>query len=63
MRIKEICKEKNISVEHLAGILNISRQAVYRWINEKTLPTTDHLVELADILDVALDDIVVRKEY
>ena len=63
LKIKELCKEKDISVDELAGIMNVSRQAVYGWINEKTLPTMDHLVELADILDVTLDDIVARKEY
>ena len=63
LMIKKLCREKNISVEQLAGIINISRQAVYGWLNERTLPTTDHLVELADILDVAIDDVIVRKEF
>ncbi len=63
LRIRDLCREKNVSVEQIADMLNISKQAVYAWLKVRKLPTTDHLVEISDILNVTVDDLIVKKEY
>ena len=36
--------------------------SIYRWQKGDTVPSVDNLVILADIFDVAMDEIVVRRE-
>lgn len=38
----------------------VSIQAVYKWLNGKTLPTVDNLVIIADIFGVTIDDLIVK---
>lgn len=37
-------------------------QAVYKWINGISLPSVDNLVVLADLFEVRVDDLLVRKK-
>lgn len=54
--------EKNISAIDIQKRLNLSvSYGVYKWIYGMCLPKIDHLVILADMFDVGLDDIVVVK--
>ena len=50
-RITELRKEQNISQLQLAKTLGISRQAVSKWENDQSLPDTENMIRLADILD------------
>lgn len=52
MRIKEILKEKNMTVQELADKMNVSRQALSRQINGKLLVETAQ--NIADALEVPL---------
>ena len=52
MRIKEILKEKGMTVQELADKMNVSRQALSRQINGKLLVETAQ--NIADALDVPL---------
>ena len=61
--IKKMCEKKGIAVNFIVDTLNVSQQAVYAWYSAKKLPSLDHLVELADLLDVTTDDLIVSKEY
>ena len=61
-RIKELCRDKGIDAEHLSSLMNLSKQAVYSWFNGRKLPSIDHMVELADILGVTVDEMLVRRE-
>ena len=61
-RIKSLMTEKNISAIDIQKRLNLSvSYGVYKWIYGMCLPKIDHLVILADMFDVGLDDIVVTK--
>ena len=61
-RIKSLMTEKNISAIDIQKRLNLSvSYGVYKWIYGMCLPKIDHLVILADMFDVGLDDIVVVK--
>lgn len=50
-RIVSLRKELNISQSRLAGLLDVSRQAVSKWENDITAPDTLNLIRLADALD------------
>ena len=54
-RIAELRKNKQISQEQLADILNTSRQAVSKWERGESLPDIDKLKDLAVYFDVSID--------
>ena len=60
-RLKELCIEKGISVPNLAEKLGVSKQAVYAWINARKAPSIDHICEIADILQVSTEELLIRK--
>lgn len=55
MRIKEILKQKDMSVQQLADKLNISRQALSKQMQGKLLVETAQ--NIADALDVPLSSL------
>lgn len=60
--LKELRERKNISQEQVARELNISRQAISKWENNKAFPDIDNLVELSNLYDVSLDELVGREK-
>lgn len=56
--IKRLRKEKNLSQEQLAQMLNVSRQAISKWESGTTYPDISNLVLLRNIFDVTLDNLV-----
>lgn len=60
MRIKEILKEKGISVQELADTLGVSRQALSRQIAGKCLVET--IEKIATVLDVPVWQFFVTPE-
>ncbi len=61
--IKKACDRCNITTSYIVERMNVSRQTVYSWFSSKKLPSIDHLIELSDILDVPVDELLVRKGY
>jgi transcriptional regulator with XRE-family HTH domain len=56
LRIKELCKEKGISLDVLATKrLGITNQALYASINGN--PTLERLKQIADALDVPITEL------
>ena len=54
--------ERNITVLDIQKKLNLSvSYSVYKWLYGMSLPKIDHLVVLADMFGVTMDDIVVTK--
>ena len=51
-RIQKKRKEKGLSQEKLGEQLNVSRQTVYKWENDQTIPELFNLIAMAEILDV-----------
>jgi transcriptional regulator with XRE-family HTH domain len=51
-------KDKDITQVELANMLNVSHQAVSKWERAESMPDVGILPELADILDVTVDDIL-----
>ena len=48
-RLKELRIENNFSQEKLAEILNVSRQTISNWENERSYPDVHNLIMLCDI--------------
>ena len=61
--IYDLIQMNTLSVKSLQEILGLStRQAIYKWIWGKCLPSLDNLVILAQVFDCTIDDIIVLEE-
>lgn len=56
--IKQIRKEKGISQEELADLLDVSRQAVSKWEQGVGYPEVDKLLLLSKKLNISLDSLM-----
>lgn len=56
--LKELRESKNISQEMVAEELNISRQAISRWENDKAFPDIENLKLLSKLYEVSIDELV-----
>jgi transcriptional regulator with XRE-family HTH domain len=54
-RLYELRKRKNISQEELAEILDVSRQSISKWENDKAYPEMTRLLFMSEYFDVSLD--------
>lgn len=55
-------KQRGISPRQMQLILNFPYvQTIYNWFAGKNMPTIDNLVVLAQVLGVAMDDIIVTR--
>ena len=54
-RIIELRKQQNISQGQLAKALHISRQAVSKWETGQSLPDTEKMIQLAELLDTDIE--------
>ena len=51
--------ENNYSQENLAGLLNVSRQAISKWELGTTLPETDKIIAISELFGVSIDSLLV----
>ncbi len=56
--LKELRKEKNITQEALAEILNVSGRTVSRWETGSNMPDISLLVELAEFYQISIPEII-----
>ena len=54
-------KEIGLSQEKIAEYMEVSRQAVTKWENNMSKPSTDNLIHLAEILNVSVEDLLGNK--
>ena len=54
-RIAKCRKEKNLSQEYIAEMLEVSRQAVSKWECDITEPDTGNLIALSNLLGVSVE--------
>ena len=57
-RIKSIRKKENLTQEQFAIKLNVSRQAVSNWENNKNLPDIGMLILMSNVFEVSLDELI-----
>lgn len=48
--------------EQLAQILNVSRQTISKWENDRSFPDIENLIWLCDLYHISLDELVGRKQ-
>lgn len=53
--LREIRKQRNITQEELAGLLNVSRQAISKWESGNGYPETEKLIIISRELNISLD--------
>ena len=51
-------KQKGLSQEQLAEMLDVSRQSVSKWEAQQTLPEPSKLILISQIFDVSLDQLL-----
>lgn len=61
-RLYQLRKQKYISQDELADIMNVSRQSISKWELDQTYPDIDNLVKLARYFDVSVDFLVTGEE-
>lgn len=54
-RLYELRNKKNISQEDLAEVLDVSRQSISKWENDKAYPEMTRLLFMSEYFDVSLD--------
>lgn len=57
-RLKELRATNGFSQERLAELLNVSRQTISSWENERSYPDVHNLIMLCNIYSVSLDDLM-----
>ena len=60
--LRSIRKDKNLSQEQLAELLNISRQSVSKWEQNEGYPEAEKLIQMARVLDVSLDSLLLDRQ-
>ncbi len=55
-------RKKGWPISHLAGLLDISRQAVYRWESGDSIPDWPTMQALSHLLDAPVDSLFGRDE-
>lgn len=55
--------EANLSQEDLADQLNISRQSISKWENEKGYPNIETLLNISEIFNVTVDELLKGDDY
>lgn len=56
--LKELRKEKGMTQEQLAEILNVSGRTVSRWETGSNMPDLDLLIEIADLYDLDIRELI-----
>lgn len=54
-KIQQLRREKGLSQDQLAEMLNVSRQAVSKWERDEAVPETDKVIRLSEIFSVSID--------
>ncbi|OJD53092.1 transcriptional regulator, partial [Bacillus sp. 4048] len=57
-QLKKFRESQNLSQEDVAKKIRVTRQAVYKWENDKSYPDIDNLIILSEFYNVTLDDLI-----
>lgn len=58
-KLKLVTREKGYDVRDLMTLTGFSSQAIYKWFNGRSLPSTDTLVVLSKALDMEIIELLV----
>lgn len=62
MSIRSILKEKQITQQELAKNLKVTQSAVSLWVNNKCLPKTSRLEDIAKYCKCSINDLIKKEE-
>ncbi|MFS0785926.1 helix-turn-helix transcriptional regulator [Shouchella sp. 1P09AA] len=54
-KMKQLRQQQQMSQEELAQQLHVTRQAVWKWEHNQSMPDLDNLVRLSELFDVTTD--------
>ncbi|MGF9772955.1 helix-turn-helix transcriptional regulator [Priestia aryabhattai] len=57
-QLQRLREAQNMSREELAQQMNVSRQAVYKWENDKGYPDIQNLLKLSEIYETTIDELI-----
>jgi len=60
--LRDLRREKKLSQEQLAELLNVSRQSVSKWEQGGGYPEMEKLIMLAEKLDISLDELLLDRK-
>lgn len=60
-KLKQARENKGLSQLDVSKQLNISRQSISKWENNRGYPDIENLIRLSEIYDVSLDDLLLQK--
>ena len=58
-QIRQIRKDAKLTQEQMASKLNVSRQAVSNWENNKNLPDLEMIITISRVFGLSLDQLMV----
>ena len=61
-KLKALLKDNSMTQEDLAERLEVSRQAVGKWVNDKGIPEVGKLVQISDLFGVSMDYLL-KEDY
>ncbi|PEQ88753.1 helix-turn-helix domain-containing protein [Bacillus cereus] len=61
-QLKKLRESKGFSQEDVAKKIGVTRQAVYKWENDKSYPDIDNLILLSEMYNVTLDELIKGKQ-
>ncbi|MBJ7967615.1 MULTISPECIES: helix-turn-helix domain-containing protein [Bacillus cereus group] len=62
LQLKRFRESKNFSQEEVARKVGVTRQAVYKWENNKSYPDIDNLILLSKLYEVTIDELLKGSE-
>ena len=57
-RLRSLIQQKGLTQQELADALDLPRNTIWRWINEKATPRGNILLNLATFLQISVDDLL-----
>ncbi len=57
-QVKELRKKESLTQEQFAQKLNVTRQAVSNWENNRNLPDIEMLIKFSNVFKVSLDQLI-----
>ena len=57
-QIRQIRKDAKLTQEQMAAKLNVSRQAVSNWENNKNLPDLEMIITISRVFGLSLDQLM-----
>lgn len=62
-QIKQLRQKNNLSQSQFAEKLNVTRQAVSNWENNRNLPDLAMLIEISQVFHISLDQLILGDEH